>query len=218
MVADRFYNPEFDAENVLKLNFPVSLVHNFNSLLTESKVLNRLASTSPEWRSDISWLSPNSLNDFKIFDKMFNLINANKLLKDALNLKFDLISYCGFLVVRSSCESIDFHTDWRDLGLKAFTLITPLVEQGHDLGLVYTKSDSTTGNYFYKPGEAIVFGSDFVHSTMPSKSKRKIVLLSFTFGINDMNYFPLISKCISSQSNLYRLPNGDFRIRNLDMC
>jgi hypothetical protein len=218
MIVDKFYNSEFDAENVLKLNFPLSFVRDFNSLLINSQVFKRLASISPPWKSDISWLSPNSLEDFKIFNKLFDQFNANKLLKEALNLEFDLILYCGFLVVRSRCEAIDFHTDWRGLGLKAFTLITPLVEQGDDLGLVYRKSNSSIGNYYYKPGEAIIFGSDFIHSTMPSKSKRKIILLSFTFGINDMNYFPLIDKCIGSQSNLYRLPNGDFRIRNLDIC
>jgi hypothetical protein len=103
-----------------------------------------------------------------------------------------MISYCGFLVVRSRCESFDFHTDWRELGLKAYTLITPLVEQGDDLGLSYLKSDSSIGNYFYKPGEAIIFASDFVHSTMPTLSDRKIILLSYTFGIDDMKFFPLI--------------------------
>lgn len=215
---NKFYNPEFDAENVLKLKFPLSLVQDFNSILIKSQAYKRLASTSPQWQSDIHWLSPNSLEDFKIFDNIFEKINARKLLKKALNLEFDLISYCGFLVVRSRCESMDFHTDWRGLGLKAFTLITPLVDQGEDLGLSYQKSDSSIGNYYYKPGEAIVFASDFVHSSMPTLSERKIILLSYTFGTDDMKFSPLISKCIGTQSNLYRLPNGDFRVRNLGVC
>jgi hypothetical protein len=218
MSVDKFYNPEFEADNVLKLTFPLSLTQEINSLIINSQVFGRLSKKSPNWHSDISWLSPNSLQDFKIFNEIFDNINAGKLIKEALNLEFNLVAYCGFLVIRSKCESVDFHTDWRELGLKAYTLITPLVEQGDDLGLCYIKSDSSIGEYFYKPGEAIIFASDFIHSTLPSNSNRKIILLSYTFGVDDMNFFPLIQKCIGYQSNLYRLPNGDFRVRNLETC
>jgi hypothetical protein len=215
---NKFFNPEFESENVIKLNFPIALAREINTLLMDSKVLGRLATVSPRWNSDIKWLSPNSLHDFKIFSKIFDALNVSKLIKDSLNLNYELILYCGFLVTRSKCNAVNYHADWHDLGLKAFTLITPLVEEGDDLGIYYKKTDSSEGIYKYKPGEAIIFGSDFIHSTMPSTSNRKIVLLSFTFGINDISFLPQISRSIGSQSNLYRLPNGDFRVRNLDKC
>lgn len=215
---NKFFNPEFESENVIKLKFPVALTWEINSLIMDSNILSRLVTISPNWNSDIKWLSPNSLNDFKVFSKIFEALNIRKLVKDSLNLNYDLILYCGFLITRSKCNAVNYHVDWHDLGLKAFTLITPLVEEGDDLGIYYKKTNSSEGVYKYKPGEAIIFGGDFIHSSMPSASNRNIVLLSFTFGINDMNFFPQISRSIGTQSNLYRLPNGDFRVRNLEIC
>jgi len=213
-----FFNSEFDAPNVLKFTFPENLIADAKTQILESEIFDRLMKVQPNWKSDISWLSPNSLTDFTVFNNIFDQLNISKKFKESLGFSQKLVSYCGFLVVRSECTGIDFHTDWIGTGLSAFTLITPLVDEGNDLGLLYKKTDSTVGKYLYKPGEAIVFADGFIHSSMPSESSRNIILLSFTFGFDDMALWPAISKTAGYQSNLLRLPNGDFRIKHLDKC
>jgi tetratricopeptide (TPR) repeat protein len=208
-----FFNSEFGANNVLKLNFPKSVYLEIKNII-ESNGFDGLWKVSPNWQSDICWLSPNTLNEFYLFSEIFNSLNIKNLVKEALMLDFNLILYCGFLVRRSKCIDADFHNDWIDTNLKAFTLITPLVEEADDLGLLYIKNDASIGKYFYKPGEAIIFADSFLHSSMPTDLEKEIILLSFTFGIDDMSVWPLIEKYAQSQSNLIRLPNGDFRVRN----
>ncbi len=212
-----FYNPEFHANDVLRMSFPIDLSLKIKSIL-ESYGLNRLWKVVPNWDSDICWLSPSSLSEFRLFNDLFIALNVQNLLKDALKLEFDIVMYCGFIVKRSWCKKVNFHTDWKGTGLKAFTLITPLVEESNELGLNYIKKDSSLGTYHYKLGEAIIFGEGFTHSSMPTSREREVLLLSFTFGINDMSYWPQLPKSIQSQSNLIRLPNGDFRVRNLNNC
>ena len=200
------------------MNFPLSWFDAVCAAVNNPEISSRLFKVQPNWNSDISWHSPNTLKDFKLFNEIFIKFNIEKVIKEGLKLNSNLVVYCGFLVVRSRCEAANFHTDWIETGLNAFTLITPLVAQGEDLGLLYKKSDSTVGKYLYKPGEAIVFSEGFIHSSMPTSSNRKIVLLSYTFGTDDMALWPSLSKTIGTQSNIIRLPNGDFKIKNLSNC
>jgi hypothetical protein len=209
-----FYNPEFGANDVVRLNFSYDMFLTIKSSL-ENYGLNKLWKVKPKWNSDIEWLSPNTLNQYKLFNDIFNALNVSKIIKDALKLDFNITLYCGFIVKRSWCEDVNFHTDWNETRLKAFTLITPLIDEGDDFGLNYIKNDLSLGEYYYKPGEAIVFAEGFCHSSMPTKNKREVFLLSFTFGTDDMSYWPQLSKSVQTQSNLIRLPNGDFRVRNL---
>ena len=199
---------------MLKLSIPIEFSFEIKSII-ESYGLNKLWKVKPNWDSDICWLSPNSLNQFRLFNDIFITLNIQHLLKDALKLDFNLVMYCGFIVKRSWCEKANFHTDWKGTGLRAFTLITPLVEEANDLGLNYIKIDSSIGSYHYRQGEAIIFAEGFAHSSMPTTQKREVLLLSYTFGVDDMSYWPQLSKSVQTQSNLIRLPNGDFRMRNL---
>jgi len=213
-----FLNLEFNANNVFKLNFPLTWFNGVKAALNNTEIFSRLIKVQPKWNSDIGWHSPNTLHDFKLFNDIFVAFNVEKVVREGLKLDFNLVVYCGFLVVRSRCDDVNFHTDWVGTGQKAFTLITPLVEEGEDFGLLFKRADSSIGKYFYKPGEAIVFSEGFIHSSMPTSSDRRVVLLSYTFGSDDMDLWPYLSKTIGYQSNIIRLPNGDFRIISLDKC
>ena len=215
---DSFLNQEFNAINVFKLNFPLTWFDGVKAALNNSEIFSRLFKVQPKWNSDIGWYSPNTLNDFKLFNDIFVAFDVAEVVSKGLKLDFNIVVYCGFLVVRSRCDDVNYHTDWVGTGQKAFTLITPLVEDGEDFGLLYKRSDSSIGKYFYKPGEAIVFSEGFIHSSMPTNSDRRMVLLSYTFGTDDMALWPSLSNTIGYQSNIIRLPNGDFRIKSLANC
>jgi hypothetical protein len=64
-------------------------------------------------------------------------------------------------------------------------------------------------------GEAVIFGDKFLHSTKPAQSERPVILLSFTFGTDKMKHWPKIWESIGTQSNLVRLPNGTFLVRDI---
>lgn len=214
MQKKKFFNPEFQAYDILKFRFPISLYDEIK-LKIHSYGIEKLWRKSPKWNSDICWLSANSINEFNLFNEIFISLNIQAQLNHALNLGININLYCGFLVKRSTCHDVNFHTDWAGTGLNAFTLITPLVEASNDLGLSYIRSDSSFGTYLYKPGEAIIFAEEFIHSSMPMKRGREVLLLSFTFGTDDMSLWPMIAKSAQSQSNFIRLPNGDFRVKEL---
>lgn len=215
---DTLFNSDLNANNVIKLNFPLQWLDSINAAVNNDAICSRLNKVQPQWNGDICWMSPNTLRDFKIFDDVFSKLNIANVIRDGLKLDFNLQMYCGFFVIRSRCHAENYHTDWLGTGLKAFTLITPLVAEGDDFGLLYKKSDASIGKYFYKPGEIIVFAEGFLHSSMPSSSNRKVVLLSYTFGTDDISLLPLLIKSIGTQSNVIRLPNGDFRIADLEKC
>jgi len=213
-----FLNTDFNAPNVFTFTFSNDLLAKIKHDVLDEQSNIKYMVVRPNWNSDIAWLSPNSLKDVNIFSNIFDQLQVQSVVKSLLNIKSSFVSYCGFLVVRSSCIGVDYHTDWIGTGLNAFTLITPLVDEGEDLGLLYKKNDSDVGKYLYKPGEAIVFADGFIHSSMPTDSTRKIILLSFTFGTDSMEYWPAISKTAGYQSNILKLPNGDFRVKNISIC
>ena len=130
--------------------------------------------------------------------------------------------YNSFLVVRRHCDDTDFHVDWKNANNEAFTLMTPLTDNCRGFGLLYKRLDGSTGEYDYKPGEALIFGDDFIHSTKPGASDERVVLLCFNFGTDKMEHWPRIERTAARQSLLVCRPDGQFqrlpvgqRVRNL---
>ena len=70
--------------------------------------------------------------------------------------------------------------------------------------------------YRYRKGKAILFGSDFLHSTEPFKSEQKFIFLCFTFGTNDLSKWDEIKKTVAHQGIAYRHPSGEIIVTNPD--
>lgn len=161
------------------------------------------------------WISPNSINAYKLFHSIFQASGVANHLKPFIDFESVIRLYAGFLVVRSQCKEPDFHHDWKGADNDAFTLITPVSDNAKGFGLLYKTLDGRVAEYDYKAGEAIMFGDNFIHSTKPGRSDRPVVLLSFTFGTDKMIHWPKIWGSIGTQSNLVRLPNGTFFVRDM---
>ena len=72
---------------------------------------------------------------------------------------------------------------------------------------------SSIARYEYKKGKAIVFGSEFVHSTEPGSAgdgREPHAYLSFTFGSDDEALWPLVASAVvdSDQSRILASANG----------
>jgi hypothetical protein len=66
--------------------------------------------------------------------------------------------------------------------------MTPASSEATGFGLLYRDNSGAVRNYDYRPGEAVFFSDDFVHSTKPGSSDQPVVLLCFTFGTDRMKY------------------------------
>jgi hypothetical protein len=164
----------------------------------------------PPWRSDVRWVSPRSIDGYRRFESVFSRLAVARHVADYLDLDKEVRLYAGFLVIRSECEEADFHVDWERTNNEAFTLITPVSDNATGFGLVYRKLNGDIGEYDYRPGEAIILGDHFAHSTKPGRSDEPVVLLSFTFGTDKMEHWERIHRTAGYQSALVRLPNGEF--------
>jgi hypothetical protein len=167
-------------------------------------------SRSPQWRSDIRWLSPRTERDFARFRSIFERLDVGRHVEPFVDLDRDVRLYNSFLIVREQCTQPDFHVDWRDNDNEGFALMTPLTSNSEGFGLLYKKLDGSTGEYEYKVGEAIIFGDDFVHSTKPGVAEEPVVFLCFNFGTDKMEYWPRIERTAGRQAMLTCRPDGRF--------
>lgn len=169
------------------------------------------ARKSPDWNSDICWITARTRAAFAIFQAEFDRLGIAAHVEPFLDLDQAVRMYSGFLVERSLCRAADFHVDWIDTNNEAFTLLTPLTENSGGFGLLYQRSDGTTGEYDYRIGEALIIGDGFVHSTKPGRSAEPVILLSFTFGTDKMAHWERIARTAATQGELVRLPDGSFQ-------
>ena len=146
----------------------------------------------PRWNSDIRWIGPRSPQGYRLFESAFRRLGIARHVEPMLDLDHEPRMYAGFLVTRRRCGSSDFHVDWRDTGGQAFTLMTPASSNSSGFGLLYRDDSGAVREYDYRPGEAIFFTDDFVHSTRPGSSDEDVVLLCFTFGTDKMKYWDRI--------------------------
>lgn len=155
------------------------------------------------------WFSADTPETYVTYQRCFDAMGIAQDIKQLVDYDAQIVMYCGFLVVGDRAPEPLWHYDYRP-GANAYTLITPLFEldpaHGH---LLYDLSDGSLGRYVYRPGEAIVFGEGFLHSTETYASPGTIrVLLSMTFGTDKLEYWPVLKKAVTAQSNFYRLPCG----------
>lgn len=211
-----FINPVLQAPNVLEIDVDLTVIHEFRTLLDEQVLAGRFNCMQPNWSSDIRWISPDTLDAFRFFQSRFERLGIAAHVRPWLDLESCVRMYSGFLVTRSRCEAPDFHVDWQDTGLQAFTLLTPITDNADQFGLLYKRCDGEVAAYSYRMGKALIFGDDFLHSTQPGLSLLPVALLSFTFGSDRMEYWPRIAVTAANQGNLVRLPDGHFLVRNFD--
>lgn len=211
----KFHNESFDAPNVLELEIDQDICAEFLPLI-ENLPEDEFNVIQPDWKSDMKWISPNTIRTFRWFQSRFHRLGVAEQLRPYLDVKETVRLYSGFLVSRSMCDAPNFHRDWLDANNEAFTLLTPLTDAPADFGLLYHRTDGSLGNYSYQRGKAVVFGDDFLHSTQPGRSDSPTVLLCFTFGSDRMEHWPAISQTAGYQGNLIRLPDGNFLVRDID--
>ena len=204
-----FLNDELLAPNVMTLAVDQKIVERFLAL-GRSPLPPGFSAARPKWNSDIRWISAITPETFDQFEAAFRQLGIAEHVAPFLDLDREVSLYAGFLVVRGDCAGPDFHVDWEKTDNEAFTLITPVSNNAAGFGLLYRKLDGEIGEYEYRPGEAIVFGDHFVHSTKPGRSDEPVVLLSFTFGTDRMVHWDKIARTAGYQSKMVRRPDGQF--------
>ena len=205
-----FLDPELAAPNVLKVAVDHDIVREFLPLARGSRPGAGYSSSRPRWESDILWISANSPETFERFENAFARLGVAAHVAPYLDLDREVRLYAGFLVTRRSCSKPNFHVDWERTNNEAFTLITPVSDNATGFGLLYRKLNGEIGEYEYTPGEAIIFGDHFSHSTKPGETDEPVALLSFTFGTDKMVHWDKIFRTAGYQSRLIRRPDGEF--------
>jgi hypothetical protein len=205
-----FLNEGLLAPNVMTVPVDFSIVQELAPLASSTLSKAEFCVARPPWRSDVRWISPKSVDGYRTFESIFGRLGIASHVVEFLDLDHEVRLYAGFLVIRSECAEPDFHVDWEQTNNEAFTLITPVSSNAAGFGLLYRKLNGETGEYDYKPGEAIILGDHFAHSTKPGRSDEPIVLLSFTFGTDKMEHWEKICRTAANQSALVRLPDGEF--------
>ena len=205
-----FLDPGLAAPNVLKVAVDRDIVREFLPLARGSEPGVGYSSSHPRWESDILWISASSPETFERFENAFERLGIAAHVAPYLDLDREVRLYAGFLVTRRSCSKPNFHVDWEKTNNEAFTLITPVSDNTTGFGLLYRKLNGEIGEYEYKPGEAIIFGDHFSHSTKPGETDEPVALLSFTFGTDKMVHWDKIFRTAGYQSRLIRRPDGEF--------
>ena len=166
-----------------------------------------LYSFCPNWNGDLRWISSSNDVGFSFFDKYFAKLKIIQQTKNLLGDCGELIMYSGFFVVRSHTSKPYYHEDYgSNVGLNAFTLMTPVLPTGQSGNLLYHNAYDEEKIYPYSCGRAVAFGGGFYHSTEPFESPTPYAFLCFTFGVTDMELWPSISETAAEQGLLYRHP------------
>lgn len=189
------------------------------------------------WDSDISWISTDDMRSYEAFESIFERMRLPELFAPVVPHRRRLRMYNAFFVCRTKCAAHDFHVDYhRTVGTSALTLIAPLrdYKETDSFQLSYKSrraaeaatSSSDSGihddgekvrRYPYKKGRAVVFSSGFEHSTEPGcgQDGEPHVYLCFTFGTDQQEAWPEISKTLGTQSRVVMHPDGVMRLSQL---
>jgi len=203
-----FINHEMLAPNVLTVEIDFDIVTEFAELAASGASDPEYCTLAPAWKSDMRWISPRSERAFARFQSAFDRLDIARHVREYLDLDRGVRLYAGFLHTRSRCAQPDFHLDWQLTNNEAFTLLTPLC--GFEAGqkLLYNKLTGETAEYAYRPGEAIVFGDHFLHSTAPGECDPPFSLLVFNFGTDKMEHWDKIRRTAGTQCELICRPDG----------
>ena len=166
-----------------------------------------LHSFCPKWNGDLRWISPANQAAFDFFDQHFNKLDVVGKTEELLGDHGELIMYSGFFVTRSYTKKPYYHLDFSaEVGLNAFTLMTPINETGEVGNLLYHDAYGDEQVYNYSKGTGVCFGGNFYHSTQPFESTEQYAFLCFTFGVTDMALWDAIADTAAEQSQIYRHP------------
>lgn len=207
-----FINQELLAPNVLTVPVDASIVDEFKSLVGTADSDPRYSTYRPNWNSDIRWISPNSEEAFGQFRSAYERLGVAADVREYLDIDRDVRFYAGFLHTRSRCATPDFHVDWMLTNNEAFTLLTPVSGSEAGQSLLYKKLTGDIAEYVYRPGEAIVFGDHFLHSTPPGSFDPPFTLLVFNFGTDKMAHWDKIVRTTGTQCALICQPDGELVI------
>lgn len=205
----QFINAKLNAPNAMTIPVDLGVVREFGQ---PEQLPCRMISVAPDrddWNSDIEWISPDNEEGSALFESAFQRLGIPEQAAPYLDIEREVRLFVGFLVIRSQCTRPNFHTDWRQLNNEAFTVLTPITANSENFGLLYGKLNGEIGDYEYRPGEAIMFGDNFVHSTKPGRSREPVALLCFQFGSDKMKYWPAILPQIDTQATQLRRPDGN---------
>ena len=205
-----FINDELLALNVMTVPVDQAIVAEFEPLTREAFDNARFERVKPPWNSDVQWISGRTEKAFDLFQSAFDRMNIAQWVEPYVDFDNHIRLFGGFLVLRSTCAAPSFHVDWLDGQNNGFTMLTPITDNCDGFGLIYKKLNGETGDYRYRLGEALVVGSNFVHSTAPGRSDRPVALLSFTFGSDKEKHWDSLAATASNQSSLYRRFDGNF--------
>lgn len=220
MYPDERFNEELEADNVIELAVDYATVraaYDEVADIVEAEYFEgekksdesgiSLFSFCPKWNGDMRWISPGNEAAFAFFDKYFEKLDIVQKMQELLGDHGELIMYSGFFVVRSHTSEPYYHLDFStEVGLNAFTLMTPIVETSDRGNLLYHDAYDDEQTYKYSRGTAVCFGGNFYHSTEPFESPEPYVFLCFTFGVTDMTLWDLIAETAAGQGLMYRHP------------
>lgn len=161
------------------------------------------------WNSDVQWITSEDEEAFGTFESAFERLGIAAHFAPYLDIEREVRLFTGTVIIRSRCTEPYFHADWTKLNNEAFTFMTPITANAENFGLLYKTVKGDVGDYAYRPGEAIVFGDNFVHSTKPGQSDEPVMLLNFEFGTDRMEHWDAI-KAHRPATPLMRCPDGTF--------
>jgi hypothetical protein len=207
-------NFDLGARNVMTASADTGIVAEFRALANGAIREPDYAVIRPKWHSDIQWVSANTPATFALFESAFDRMGIGAHVAEYLDLEDQPRLYNGFVLLRTACSKPDFHVDWMDTGNEAFTFITPFDERIRGFGILYEKVTGTIAEYDYRPGEAIIFGDGFVHSTKPGTSDAPVATLCFQFGTDKMKHWDKIMQTAGYQSLFIQQPDGRFARRH----
>ena len=196
---------------------------------------------------DLMWISVDDMQSYTALRALFVKMDIERHVAKLVEHKGALRLFSAFFVVRTRCGSPTFHTDWKEVvGTNALTLMTPLsnfpiAEDARGrFQLLYRNYASTLRFYYdelgeqqqqidpadgvctypYCKGRAIVFGSNFLHSTEPGHAAspdEPSVYLCFEFGSDEDHHWPNIKSTIGQQTRLLARFDGQFVPGHMDV-
>lgn len=206
-----FLNDSMLAPNVLTAQVDMDIVREFSELALNPDPGPDYLSVMP-WKdfNDILWISAKTEAAFRVFQSAFERMDVAKYVREYLDIDHDVHFYAGFVHTRRVCKEANFHVDWKLTNNEAFTLLTPVCGFENEQKLLYKKLTGEVAEYVYKPGEAIIFGDHFIHSTPPGVADPPFGLLVLYFGSDKMEHWGKLLRTQGRQAALLHRPDGEF--------
>ena len=206
-----FINKELLAPNVLTVPVDFDIVREFMDLAVSAEPGPDYFTLVPwEKISDICWISAATPTAFDRFHDAFRRLGVADHVREYLDIEDDVRFYTGFLHTRRECKETNLHVDWTRTNNEAFTLITPICGPETQQKLIYQTMTGELAEYRYKPGEAIIFGDHFTHSSPAGVSESPLSLLVFNFGTDKMEHWDKLLRTQGRQCPLVQRPDGKF--------